>query len=325
VLITLDNQAGLLKPGMNGEAAVLVDQRDNVLAVPNDAIRTAREAPMLAGALGLDGDSVQAQVQAQMAEMGNGFQGRRGPQDRGLQNIQSPRGGMRVMPGEVALDSQQRQTRAVSEQECTAFRAALAKKPDVAKQLQDMRQKMMSGEIDFAAMREQSQKLYAALGVDPAIARGCQAGAGRGSEAAGGPQVAGGASKAGGTAAPGGAANAQARGSARGSAAATQGVPTPVQSGEFPARRVTRTGVVFVAANGTYTPKVVRLGIGNFDYTEVISGLNEGDQVALLATAAIQAARDSSNARFRQMTGGGMPGMQKTQDKGGNTSSARPR
>jgi len=80
-----------------------------------------------------------------------------------------------------------------------------------------------------------------------------------------------------------------------------------------------------VAANGTYTPKVVRLGIGNFDYTEVISGLNEGDQVALLATAAIQAARDSSTARFRQMTGGGMPGMQKTQDKGGNTSSARPR
>jgi HlyD family secretion protein len=325
VLITLDNQAGLLKPGMNGEAAVLVAPRDNVLAVPNDAIRTAREAPMLAGALGLDGDTVQAQVQAQMAEMGSGLQGRRGGQDRGLQNIQSPRGGMRVMPGEVALDSQQRQTRAVSEQECAAFREALAKKPDVAKQLQDMRQKMMSGEIDFAAMREQSQKLYAALGVDPAIARGCQAGAGRGNEAAGGPQGAGGAPKVGGTAAPGGAANAQARGNARGSAAATQGVPTPVQSGEFPARRVTRTGVVFIAANGTYTPKVVRLGIGNFDYTEVISGLNEGDQVALLATAAIQAARDSSNARFRQMTGGGMPGMQKTQDKGGNTSSARPR
>jgi RND family efflux transporter MFP subunit len=326
VLVTLDNQAGLLKPGMNGEAAVLVDQRDDVLAVPNDAIRTPREAPMLAGALGLDGDSVQAQVQAQMAEMGAGFQGRRGQQDRGLQNITAPPrgGGMRVMPGEVALDSQQRQARPVSEQECAAFRAALAKKPDVAKQLQDMRQKMMSGEIDFAAMREQSQKLYAALGVDPAIARGCQAGAGRGTQAAGGPQVAGGANT--GTSAPGATkaqASAQGRGTTRG--AATQSGPTPVQSGEFPARRATRSGVVFVAANNTYTPKVVRLGIGNFDYTEVISGVNEGDQVALLATAAIQAARDSSNARFRQMTGGGMPGMQKTQDKGGNTSSARPR
>ena len=97
-----------------------------------------------------------------------------------------------------------------------------------------------------------------------------------------------------------------------------------MQRGEIPARVRSRPGVVFVHANGAYTPKVVRLGIANFDYTEVISGLNEGDQVALLATAAIQAARDSSNARFRQMTGGGMPGMQKT---GGSTSTApaRPR
>jgi HlyD family secretion protein len=56
----------------------------------------------------------------------------------------------------------------------------------------------------------------------------------------------------------------------------------------------------------------VRLGLGNFDDTEVLSGLEEGERVALLGAAAIQAARDSSNARFRSMTGGGMPGMQKT-------------
>jgi HlyD family secretion protein len=75
--------------------------------------------------------------------------------------------------------------------------------------------------------------------------------------------------------------------------------------------------VVFVVTGASYTPKVIRLGVANFDHTEVISGLNEGDQVALLATAAIQAARDSSNARFRQMTGGGMPGMQRQQNQGG--------
>jgi HlyD family secretion protein len=313
VLIRLTNLDGLLKPGMNGEASVLVEQRDDVLAIPNDAVRTSREAPMLAGALGLDGDVVMAQVQAQMAEFGGMQGGRRGEQDRGLQGIQNPRGGMRVMRGEVDLPQQpQRQQRAVTEQECAAFRDALAKKPDVAKQLQDMRQKMMNGEIDFAATREQSQKLYAALGVDPAVARGCQAGSGRGNQ-----QVAG--------AGTGARTDSSGRGSARPSAAsATQRSATPMQQGEVPARVRTRPGVVFVLANGTYTPKVVRLGIANFDYTEVISGLNEGDQVALLATAAIQAARDSSNARFRQMTGGGMPGMQKT---GGSTSTtpARPR
>ncbi len=308
VLIRLSNQGGLLKPGMNGEASVLVDQRDDVLSVPNDAVRTTREAPMLAGALGLSGDEVMAQVQAQLAEMGGMQGGRRGDQERGLQGIQSPRG-MRVMRGEVELEPQ-RQQRSVTEQECSAFRDALAKTPDVAKQLQDMRPKMMNGEIDFAAMREQSQKLYAALGVDPAVARGCQAGSGRAAQAAATPGGRPDSSARGGAGAPGG--------------AASQPNTTPVQRGEFPARSRTRPGVVFVAANGTYTPKVVRLGISNFDYTEVVSGLDEGEQVALLATAAIQAARDSSNARFRQMTGGGMPGMQK---QGGSTSTtpARPR
>ena len=42
VLVTLQNREGLLKPGMNGEVSVLVDQRTNVLAVPNDAVRNAR-------------------------------------------------------------------------------------------------------------------------------------------------------------------------------------------------------------------------------------------------------------------------------------------
>ena len=78
-------------------------------------------------------------------------------------------------------------------------------------------------------------------------------------------------------------------------------------------RARTRSGVVFVKLNERFEPRVVRLGLGNFDYTEVVSGLKEGDQVALLGAAAIQASRDSSNARFRQMTGGGMPGMQKQQ------------
>ncbi|MEO6446216.1 MAG: hypothetical protein ABIZ91_10035 [Gemmatimonadaceae bacterium] len=70
--------------------------------------------------------------------------------------------------------------------------------------------------------------------------------------------------------------------------------------------------MVFVKSNGVYETRVVRLGLANFDFTEIVSGANEGEQVALLGAAAIQVARDSSNARFKQMTGGGMPGMQKS-------------
>ena len=70
VLITISNLEGLLKPGMNGEVSILIDRRNDVLAVPNDAIRNMREAATAATALGLDPDSVQAQIREQMASMG---------------------------------------------------------------------------------------------------------------------------------------------------------------------------------------------------------------------------------------------------------------
>ena len=313
VLINLDNSEGLLKPGMNGEASVLVERRENVLAIPNDAIRTTREAPMLAGSMGLIPDSVSASIQAQMQQFGGmgGGGGRRGQQEQGLPNMGGPPRGMRMMPGDVDLPQQGgrpggqggggRQAPPASEADCAKYRDALAKKPAVAKQLADLRQKMMDGQVDFAAMREQSTKLYAELGVDAMIARGCQGG-GRPGGAPGEQAQPSNGGQGGGAAPAAGQAGASRQGGAR-----------PTQGGEFPTRVRTRTGVVFVVANGAYTPKVVRLGAANFDYTEVMSGLNEGDQVALLATAAIQAARDSSNARFRQMTGGGMPGMQRQQ------------
>ncbi len=320
VLISLDNREGLLKPGMNGEAAVLVDRRENVLAVPNDAVRTAREAPMMAGALGLSTDSVSAAIQAQMAQFG-GMRGMggRGNQEGGLPNMGGPPRGMRMMPGDVDLPQQPQgrpQGPPPSEADCAKYRDAIAKKPEVAAQLQGLRQKMMNGEMDFAAMREESQKLYAALGVDASIARGCGGGGRPGGAGAPGGQAPGANAAPPGMAQnPGGQA---AQGGARGQRGdrPQSGGAVPTQGGEFPMRGRTRTGVVFVVANGVYTPKVIRLGIANFDYTEVVSGLNEGDQVALLATAAIQAARDSSNARFRQMTGGGMPGMQRQQQGG---------
>jgi hypothetical protein len=67
---------------------------------------------------------------------------------------------------------------------------------------------------------------------------------------------------------------------------------------------------VFVeTAAGRYEPRVVRLGASNYDYSEVLSGLTEGEKVALLAVGALQAKRDQQNDRFRSMTGGGVPGM----------------
>src|SRR5204863_7369672 len=77
-----------------------------------------------------------------------------------------------------------------------------------------------------------------------------------------------------------------------------------------------RPALVFVAKGKTFEPRSVMLGAGNFDYTEVVSGLGEGEQVALLTSLALQAQRQQQNDRFRQGMGG-VPGMNQNQGGGG--------
>ena len=86
--------------------------------------------------------------------------------------------------------------------------------------------------------------------------------------------------------------------------------------------RRTHPGLVFVAdsAHKTYHPRVVMLGASNFDYTEVVTGLKEGERVALLASLALQAQRQQQNDRMRQ--GMGVPGL--TPNAGGGGAGGRP-
>jgi len=320
VLITISNVEGLLKPGMNGEVSILIDRRDNVVAVPNDAIRNVREAATAAAALGLNPDSVQAQIRTQMASMGGGgMNGGTGGRQGGGNGGAAPTGATtpNVSRGEVMLandqgnqgDQQGRGGRGqmpeVTDKDCDAVKAAFAKHPDAEQKLVGLRGRVQSGELDFQQMRTESQKIYESAGVDARIAGACRMRdrqrAGGDSAGRGGPQVAGRGQPGQGS-----------RGDRGFVPERAGGVSTPVQAGEFPARRP-RPSLVFVAENGTYKPRVVRLGVGNFDYTEVVSGIKEGEQVALLAAAAMQAKRDEQNNRMRGM--GGMPGL--TPPRGG--------
>ena len=71
-----------------------------------------------------------------------------------------------------------------------------------------------------------------------------------------------------------------------------------------------RTALVFVQiGEGKFEPRLVRLGAADYDYSEVVSGLKEGEKVASLSVAALQAKRDQANDRFRNMSGG-VPGVQ---------------
>jgi HlyD family secretion protein len=64
---------------------------------------------------------------------------------------------------------------------------------------------------------------------------------------------------------------------------------------------------VFVKKGQSFEPRLVMLGASNFDYTEVVSGVTEGEQVAMLAAASLQAQREQNQDMIRQRTG--VPGM----------------
>ena len=70
VLVSLNNFDGALKPGMNGQVVMDIARHDNVLAVPSDAIRNARDAATVAPVLGVSPDSIKAVLAAARAARG---------------------------------------------------------------------------------------------------------------------------------------------------------------------------------------------------------------------------------------------------------------
>jgi HlyD family secretion protein len=62
VLVRIANPNHLLKPGMNTEVEIHVGRRDNVIAIPNAALRTQRDVASAAQVLGLDPATVQQQL-----------------------------------------------------------------------------------------------------------------------------------------------------------------------------------------------------------------------------------------------------------------------
>ena len=79
---------------------------------------------------------------------------------------------------------------------------------------------------------------------------------------------------------------------ARGEGAATRG------SGDV------RPGVVFVKAATGFEPRSVLMGVNDWEYTEVMRGLEAGDSVVLISVAQLQRAQEEFNQRMRERMGG---------------------
>jgi len=149
VLVSLENSDGALLPGMNGEVTMRVQERSDVVAVPNDAVRSARDLAAAAAALGMSEDSVRRLMQAQAAS-------RRG----------AP-GGTSAPGGDVG------QTVPVTDSACSAVAAALSSSPAARTTLDSLRRQMRDGG-DPQALRGRMQAAYQRAGVDPRTAMACQ-------------------------------------------------------------------------------------------------------------------------------------------------------
>jgi HlyD family secretion protein len=69
-----------------------------------------------------------------------------------------------------------------------------------------------------------------------------------------------------------------------------------------------RPGVVFVMGETGPQPRNVTLGLNDWDYTEVIRGLEPGEQVVLISVARLQAVQQEFLDRMRERSGGVIPG-----------------
>lgn len=217
VLVTLNNAEGALKPGMNGQVVMDIARRDNVVAVPSDAIRNARDAATVAPVLGLSADSLRKVAAA----------------------ARQARGAARAAAGGTASSRARGDT---------------------------------TGGARFGGRRGAG----GAASSSPQGGFNRQAGADGG--AAGGSFAGGGGGSGGGM-------------------------------------------IVFVKKGDKYTPRLVRVGISDFDYTEILSGVQSGEQVALLGAAVLQAQREELQSRIRSRAGGGLQQQQTpaagTQNTGG--------
>jgi HlyD family secretion protein len=230
VLISLDNAGGELLPGMNGQVSMLITQKNGVVAIPADAARTMRELPAAAQALGLNVDSVRAQMQTQLASAGGG-RGQVGGAAVGVA-AGDVATGQPVVPNDSARSRRRTGTNGTDGTSGTAAGT-------------------VAGQVGGRRSGASGQTRGAGVAAVPNAGGGTGTGGGRGGSG---------------------------------------------------------MSVVFVKDGNKFTPRVVRLGATDFDYTEVVSGLKPGEQVALLGAATLQAQRQQTQDRIRSATGGGLPG-----------------
>jgi len=244
VLIRIPNQGHLLKPGMNTEVEIHVGQRENVLAIPNAALRTQRDVASAAQVLGLDPSDVQQQLaaQRQQATANRDSASLGGSPARRDSNAAAPAGNTT--------------TQTITLPDGRSVPVPPGMGPAQVRLAQSAMQKRQRGETPTDEERAAVRMIFSAMG------GGFMGGGG-----------AGGGGMRRNTAEP-------------------------------------SSYIVFTLKNGKPTPVQIRTGLTDLDYIEVVSGLTEQDTVLVLPSASLVNSQRDMQQRMRNITGGGLPGVQ---------------
>ena len=247
VIVQLDNDSGLLRPGMNAEVEIELAQATGVLLIPNNAVVTPQDAQPAAMVLGLDPEAIDMRSLFAGAGGGGGRGGGRARGQGGRGGSGGP-GGVEGRPSDGGAS-----TPGGRSAEGAAF--------------DSLRALIASGEISQDSAR--------------AIFSGQRGGAGGG-----------------GFFGPGGRRPGGQTGQGAEDAASRQ-------------REMRRAVVFIMAGDGTIEPRGVMIGLNDWDFTEVVSGLEEGELIAIVGAAQLRASQDEFLNRIRSNSnpfGGGGPG-----------------
>ena len=252
VIISLDNSEGLLKPGMNAEVEVLIDQALDVLLLDNAAIVTTQDALAATLAMGLqesalDGVPMSGPLRP-VSDTPTEGEGQGGDSREGAAEAGGERRDDRAAAGQEG-------DRAAGGQAQGGGGQGGGRAGAQGGGVQAEREGRQGGEQGAAGAQGGTEfRPFRSAG------RG-GGGGGRGGRGGGG----------------------------RGAAALASAVGAGAV-GEAGTVRLIRRAVVFVVQeDGTVAPRAVDIGLSDWVRTEIVGGLEEGDQVALVGAAQLQA------------------------------------
>ena len=257
VIVSIDNRGGLLKPGMNAEVEVMVDEAVGVLVVPNSAIVKTADVGPAAMALGLDVENMDltAFMSAGRSGFGGGGFGRGGGQGgRGGDGAQRAGGGERDRAQRGGGPSGGRGQRSGDGQAAGGGRRGGDQGGAAAAQMEALWAQLEAGEITQDEMRARIQSAMAAGGM----------------------------------------------------------------RGEDGPPREARPAVVFVmGADSVPVPRQVQIGLNDWDRTQIVSGVDEGEILVVVGAAQLMAQQQAFLDQMRERMGGGNPFGGNTRGMGG--------